>query len=68
MKRNSAAMEKAGFKARIDELQNKGLNIEEVVTDAHLGIKESAISSLSHVINLNVVLKQFTNICLSLKK
>ena len=39
MKRNSTAMEKAGFKARIDELQNKVLNIEEVVTDAHLGIE-----------------------------
>ena len=47
IKRNSTAIEKAGLKAGIDELQNKVLNIEEVVTDAHLGIKRCAISSLS---------------------
>ena len=47
MKRNSTAMEKAGFEVGIDELQNMSLNIEEVVTDAHFGMEESAISSLS---------------------
>ena len=39
MKWNSTAMEKAGFKVGIDELHNNSLNIEEVVTDAHLGIE-----------------------------
>lgn len=36
--RKSPNMEKFGFQAAMEELCDKGLNVVEVVTDAHLGI------------------------------
>jgi peptidoglycan hydrolase-like amidase len=36
--RKSAAMEKLGFQAAMNELKSKEVTVKEVVTDAHLGI------------------------------
>jgi hypothetical protein len=36
--RKAPNMEKYGFQAAMDDLTNKGMNVVEVVTDAHLGI------------------------------
>lgn len=36
--RKSANMEKKGFQLSMTELEERGLAIKEVVTDAHLGI------------------------------
>ncbi|XP_052266083.1 uncharacterized protein LOC127868385 [Dreissena polymorpha] len=36
--RKSAAMEKVGFQAAMDDLNAKGVGVVEVVTDAHMGI------------------------------
>ena len=36
--RKSVLMEKVGFERAMQQLQNENIEIEEVVTDAHLGI------------------------------
>lgn len=36
--RKSANMEKAGFVQALDDLAAKGIDVKEVVTDAHMGI------------------------------
>ena len=49
--RKSAAMEKVGFQAAMDDLNAKGVGVVEVVTDAHMGIG-ALISELKNNINI----------------
>ncbi len=52
--RKSGNMEKVGFKAAMDELKIRGMNVAEVVTDAHLGIG----AMMSKNINNNMIFKK----------